>query len=57
MANLSFRPRPIDINKEIPIITEEIDDFDMVVSRSVPTLHHGMEDHEAEVARMMNDFQ
>lgn len=57
MSNLSFRPRPIDVNRAIPIFTdadaEELDDRDYGsvsgLSRSVPQMPTGMEAEEEEV--------
>jgi len=47
MANLSFRPRPLDVNKKIPIFRTEIEDaIDIGIGRSVPLLPTGMEEAE-----------
>jgi enhancer of polycomb-like protein len=60
MANLNFRPRPIDINRAIPIFTdaeaEELDDRDYTsvsgVSRGVPKMPTGMEAEDEEEAHI-----
>jgi len=50
MANLSFRPRPLDVNKKIPIFRTEIEDaIDIGIGRSVPLLPTGMEEAEEAV--------
>lgn len=40
---ISFRPRPIDISKPLPIIRTAIDDDESTVSRLVPIIPTGME--------------
>eukprot|EP01112_Ceratiomyxa_fruticulosa_P005894 TRINITY_DN1670_c0_g1_i1.p1 TRINITY_DN1670_c0_g1~~TRINITY_DN1670_c0_g1_i1.p1 ORF type:complete len:379 (+),score=85.53 TRINITY_DN1670_c0_g1_i1:236-1372(+) len=46
----SFRPRPIDLSKAIPVIHKEIDDAE--VHRSVPSFPSGMEPEEEEEAHI-----
>ncbi len=50
MSGLSFRPRPIDINKQMPIIREENVGEDIGVFRSVPKIATGMEPEDEEVS-------
>ncbi|KAF2078215.1 hypothetical protein CYY_000505 [Polysphondylium violaceum] len=47
-GRISFRPRPIDISKPLPIIRHEIEDDESSVSRMVPMLPTGMESQEEE---------
>jgi len=52
MNSLSFRPRPIDINKSIPIIRKEIDEDEAEPSglalRSLPLMPTGMDAEDEE---------
>ena len=54
MSGLSFRPRPIDVNRHIPIIRKEIEGEDVeltgVISRSLPLMPTGMEAEDEEGA-------
>jgi len=49
-SNLAFRPRPIDINKPLPIIRQEVEDEDVPtgISRSVPKMPTGMDPEDEE---------
>lgn len=53
---LSFRPRPIDVNRSIPIIRKELDEEDVettgVVARSLPMMPTGMEAEDEEEAHI-----
>lgn len=50
MAGLSFRPRALDINKQIPIIRKDIEqDGFSSIARSVPEFGTGMEEEEEKV--------
>lgn len=54
MSNLpfQFRPRPIDINKAIPIVRKEINPDELepgLISRGVPQMPTGMEAEDEEV--------
>lgn len=53
---LSFRPRPIDVNRSIPIIRKELDEEDIettgVVARSLPMMPTGMEAEDEEEAHI-----
>jgi hypothetical protein len=51
MANLAFRPRPIDILKQLPIIRKDLEDEDDggPVGRTIAQLPTGMEAEEEEV--------
>jgi len=49
MSNLTFRPRPLDIHKQMPIVRTDAD-FDYEgVSRSVPQMPTGMDPEDEEV--------
>jgi enhancer of polycomb-like protein len=52
LGSLSFRPRPLDVNKSIPIIRDlpELDDSNN--NRSVPQMPTGMEAEEEEEAHI-----
>eukprot|EP01132_Coremiostelium_polycephalum_P002347 gene2347-2895_t len=45
-GRISFRPRPIDINKPLPIVRTSLDDDESNISRAVPILPTGMEPQE-----------
>jgi hypothetical protein len=56
MSNLpfQFRPRPIDINKAIPIVRKEINPDELepgLISRGVPQMPTGMEAEDEEVRK------
>jgi hypothetical protein len=55
ISGLSFRPRPIDVNKTIPIIRKELEVEDPeltgVISRSLPLMPTGMEAEDEEVLK------
>jgi hypothetical protein len=53
MSNLSFRPRPLDVTKPIPIIRKELeeDPYDAAIGRTVPLMPTGMEEAEEAVCR------
>jgi hypothetical protein len=53
MRDLSFRPRPLDVNRPIPVIRKEIE-FD--ISRSVPELPNGMEEEDIPLMGMDVDI-
>jgi len=46
---LSFRPRPIDIERPMPVKHDDIDEDEAVIARSVPMSSTGMEAHEEQV--------
>jgi hypothetical protein len=55
LSNLAFRPRPIDVNRPIPIIRHEIEDEESAgVSRSVPKMPTGMEHEDEEEIHIQN---
>lgn len=45
----SFRPRPIEINKQIEIFIKDIEGETFTSARSVPTMTSGMEADEEQV--------
>eukprot|EP01114_Cavostelium_apophysatum_P001159 TRINITY_DN10990_c0_g1_i1.p1 TRINITY_DN10990_c0_g1~~TRINITY_DN10990_c0_g1_i1.p1 ORF type:complete len:471 (+),score=133.82 TRINITY_DN10990_c0_g1_i1:1427-2839(+) len=58
MSNLTFRPRPIDIHKQLPIVRKELDGTEVDaeiqggVRRSVPVMPTGMEREDEEEAHI-----
>jgi hypothetical protein len=58
MSGTSFRPRPLDVNRPIPVIRKEVEDDDMItISRSVPELPTGMDMAEEAVMRNLCIFR
>lgn len=61
MANLAFRPRPIDVNRPLPIVRGELVEDESsagyVVNRGVPELPSGMEPEEEEEAHISGAIQ
>ena len=54
MAGLSFRPRALDIHKQIPVIRKDIEpDGFSAIARSVPEFGTGMEAEEEQVRATM----
>lgn len=60
MSGLPFRPRPIDVNKQIPIIRQDLeevdaDDIEFAESR-LPQMPTGMEAEEEKVSGSFYNF-
>ncbi len=53
MSGLSFRPRPIDISKPIPIIRADSEDYEEIIKLAVtvPKIATGMDPEDEEVRR------
>jgi hypothetical protein len=51
MSALSFRPRPIDISKPIPIIRDDCEDYEEIIKLAVtvPKIATGMDPEDEEV--------
>eukprot|EP01090_Pellita_catalonica_P013717 TRINITY_DN3321_c0_g1_i2.p1 TRINITY_DN3321_c0_g1~~TRINITY_DN3321_c0_g1_i2.p1 ORF type:complete len:248 (-),score=14.40 TRINITY_DN3321_c0_g1_i2:18-761(-) len=48
MSNLTFRPRPINVNRKMPIVKHETDfEVEPTISRSVPQMPTGMDPEDA----------
>lgn len=51
----SFRPRPLDINRQLPIVRDlsELDSTDGLVSREITHNHEALDKENEEVRRLL----
>lgn len=48
--SVHFRPRPIDINSQLPVIHDELDESEAIIATSLPSLVTGMDKEEENVS-------